>query len=91
MREKGCRPNVVSFNTLIKGFFRERKFDVGVAIAGIQPDVYMYTVVVRSLCDFFRAKEMIRRAELNGCDLSVVMYNVLLHGLCKSRRAYSEI
>jgi hypothetical protein len=51
----------------------------------------MYTVVVRSLCDFFRAKEMIRRAELNGCDLSVVMYNVLLHGLCKSRRAYSEI
>ncbi len=33
MREKWCSPNVVSFNTLIMGSFRERKFDEGVKMA----------------------------------------------------------
>ncbi|KAL6145577.1 hypothetical protein ACLB2K_056263 [Fragaria x ananassa] len=33
MRGKGCSPNVVSFNTLIKGFFREGKFEDGIEMA----------------------------------------------------------
>ncbi|KAG9443533.1 hypothetical protein H6P81_014873 [Aristolochia fimbriata] len=32
-RTKGCHPNVVTFNTLIGGFFRERKFKDGIGIA----------------------------------------------------------
>ncbi|XP_068668653.1 pentatricopeptide repeat-containing protein At2g36240-like [Aristolochia californica] len=32
-RTEGCDPNVVTFNTLIGGFFRERKFKDGIGIA----------------------------------------------------------
>ncbi|CAI9778827.1 unnamed protein product [Fraxinus pennsylvanica] len=32
MKNKGCVPNVVSFNTLIKGFFREGKVEEAVGM-----------------------------------------------------------
>ncbi|KAL6189149.1 hypothetical protein ACLB2K_040539 [Fragaria x ananassa] len=61
---------------------------------GLRPDGYMYTVVVKSLCelkDLHKAKEVIWYAESNGCELSVVTYNVLIHGLCKIQRVWEAV
>ena len=62
--------------------------------AGVRPDPYTCSAVVRSMCelkDFFRAKEKIRWMEANGFDLNIVTYNVLIHGLCKGDRVWEAV
>ncbi|XP_039173515.1 pentatricopeptide repeat-containing protein At2g36240-like [Eucalyptus grandis] len=56
MKEKGCSPDVVSFNTLIRGFFRERKFEDAIAMAyemielGCQLSSVTCEILVDGLC-----------------------------------------
>ncbi|KAE8733759.1 putative pentatricopeptide repeat-containing protein [Hibiscus syriacus] len=62
--------------------------------AGVRPDIFIYTVVIRSFCelkDFVRAKEMIHLMESNGTELNVVVYNVLIHWLCKNLRVWEAV
>ncbi|KAL6220340.1 hypothetical protein ACLB2K_008096 [Fragaria x ananassa] len=95
MRECKLVPEVRTLNAVLNGLVRIRHFNVVLQLfdefvnVGLRPDGYMYTVVVKSLCelkDLHKAKEVIWYAESNGCELSVVTYNVLIHGLCKIHR-----
>ncbi|KAL6210866.1 hypothetical protein ACLB2K_016096 [Fragaria x ananassa] len=100
MRECKLVPEVRTLNAVLNGLVRIRHFNVVLQLfdefvnVGLRPDGYMYTVVVKSLCelkDLHKAKEVIWYAESNGCELSVVTYNVLIHGLCKIQRVWEAV
>ncbi|KAL8048644.1 hypothetical protein ABFX02_07G080300 [Erythranthe guttata] len=99
MKECGLFP----VSAVLNGLIRIRRSDMVLVLFdemfvgndGLRPDVYVYTAVIRSLCelkDYDRAKEIISSVEKNGdCKLNVVAYNVLIHGLCKSGRVWEAV
>ncbi|KAK9940425.1 hypothetical protein M0R45_017087 [Rubus argutus] len=100
MRECKILPEVRTLNALLNGLVRSRHFNMVLQLfdelvnVGLRPDAYMYTAMVKSLCelkDLHKANEVIRYAESNGCELSVVTYNVLIHGLCKWQRVWEAV
>jgi pentatricopeptide repeat protein len=56
MRKMGCHPNVVTFNTLIRGLFRERRIDEGIGMVyemielGCQLSDVTCEILVDGLC-----------------------------------------
>ncbi|EYU34904.1 hypothetical protein MIMGU_mgv1a023254mg, partial [Erythranthe guttata] len=103
MKECGLFPEVRTVSAVLNGLIRIRRSDMVLVLFdemfvgndGLRPDVYVYTAVIRSLCelkDYDRAKEIISSVEKNGdCKLNVVAYNVLIHGLCKSGRVWEAV
>ncbi|KAJ0972708.1 hypothetical protein J5N97_020667 [Dioscorea zingiberensis] len=73
MRAKGCNPNVVTFNTLISGFFKEKRFTEGIGVAREMLDLgYSFSVatceiLVKGLCSEGREEE--------ACDLLMSFSN----------------
>jgi leucine-rich PPR motif-containing protein len=55
-RGRSCPPNVVSYNTVINGFFIEGQVDKAYNLflemmdRGIQPNVVTYTIVIDGMC-----------------------------------------
>jgi pentatricopeptide repeat protein len=59
MPEFGCMPNVVSFNTLLKGFCNEKRAEEALQLLHVMaedgggnctPDVVTYTTMIDGLC-----------------------------------------
>jgi pentatricopeptide repeat protein len=63
MKDMGCEPNVVSFNTIIRGFFRKKRFKEGIGVAremldlGCQFSVATCEILINGLCYNGRTKE----------------------------------
>ncbi|EYU18951.1 hypothetical protein MIMGU_mgv1a0208821mg, partial [Erythranthe guttata] len=103
MKECGLFPEVRTVSAVLNGLIRIRRSDMVLVLFDemfvgydeLRPDVYVYTAVIRSLCelkDYDRAKEVITSVENSGdCKLNVVAYNVLIHGLCKSGRVWEAV
>ncbi|XP_039173518.1 pentatricopeptide repeat-containing protein At2g36240-like [Eucalyptus grandis] len=94
MKEKGCSPDVVSFNTLIRGFFRERKFEDAITMAyemielGCQLSSVTCEILVDGLCTEGKVAE--------ACELligfqtgnipSLIACTTLVEGLRKQKK-----
>ncbi|GAB2286656.1 hypothetical protein Dimus_021052 [Dionaea muscipula] len=101
--QSGVVLEVRTLSAVLHGLVRIRRFNLVVELFSeianngdkIQPDVYLYTAVVHSLCelkDIVGAKELVQKVESGGgCQLNLVTYNVLIHGLCKNRRVWEAL
>ncbi|XWS58963.1 hypothetical protein CRYUN_Cryun08bG0079300 [Craigia yunnanensis] len=92
MLKLGCKPHLVTFSTLIKGFCMELK--VGQAarlfnemvLTGYQPDLYIYTIIVNGLCkigDSSGGLRMLREMEERGFWPDIVAYSAVIDCLCQ--------
>ncbi|GFQ07969.1 pentatricopeptide repeat-containing protein at1g62680 mitochondrial, partial [Phtheirospermum japonicum] len=94
--KRGCVPNVITFNTLLKGLFRESKINEAQELPrvmekgrGCKPSTHIYNMVIDSLCK----DKMIDSAlklfdEMSEKDITpnIVTYNALICGLCNFSR-----
>ncbi|KAL2524654.1 putative Pentatricopeptide repeat-containing protein [Abeliophyllum distichum] len=100
---QGCNvfPEVRTLSAVLHGLVKIRQFDMVIRLfdelfsrSGLQPDVYVYTALVRSLLalkEYDSAIEAMSWVEKNGCKLNVVIYNVLIRGLCKGGRVFEAV
>ncbi|KAF6990718.1 hypothetical protein CFC21_007883 [Triticum aestivum] len=93
MTELGCTPDVVAYNTVIHGFFKEGQ--VGKACSlfhemaqqGVAPNLMTYTSVIDALCKakaMDKAEYFLRQMVDNGVVPDNVTYNSLIHGYSSS-------
>ncbi|XP_027177862.1 putative pentatricopeptide repeat-containing protein At1g12700, mitochondrial [Coffea eugenioides] len=94
--KRGLVPNVVTFNTLLKGLFREHRFPQGQELFKkiiceklCEPDEVMFLIVIDGLCkvgniqmaiEFLRVMEKRRR-----CKPNVNVYSTIIDSLCKDK------
>ncbi|KAI7755023.1 hypothetical protein M8C21_020190 [Ambrosia artemisiifolia] len=95
MKERGCEPDLVSFNTLINARFRSTKMEPNVAFellnevkrSGIQPDIITYNTLL-SACsrdsNLQEAVKVYKDMEENKCQPDLWTYNAMLsvYGRC---------
>lgn len=86
-------PNSHSFNVLIHGWCKVRKFDHANEVMedmkkqGFHPDVVSYTSFIEAYCrdkDFRKVDEVFEKMKENGISPNVVTYTVLMHALGKA-------
>jgi leucine-rich PPR motif-containing protein len=86
---RSCPPDVVSYSTVINGFFIEgqgnKAYNLFLAMMdqGIQPDVVIYTTVIDGLCKaqlVDRAKAVFLQMIDKGVKPDNDTYNCLIHG-----------
>ncbi|KFK39555.1 hypothetical protein AALP_AA3G259300 [Arabis alpina] len=89
------KPDSRTFNILIHGFCKARKFDDARTIMDLMkvtefsPDVVTYTSFVEAYCregDFRRVNEILEEMRENGSKPNVVTYTIVMHSLGKSRQ-----
>nr|QIP66332.1 restorer of fertility-like protein [Triticum aestivum] len=89
MPDLGCTPNVVAYNTVIHGFFREgqvgKACDMfhGMAHKGVMPNVVTYNSVIDALCKaraMDKAETVLGQMVNDGVGPNNVTYNSLIHG-----------
>ncbi|CAH8261449.1 unnamed protein product [Arabidopsis lyrata] len=89
------KPDARTFNILIHGFCKARKFDDArtmmdlMKVTEFSPDVVTYTSFVEGYCregDFRRVNEMLEEMRENGCNPNVVTYTIVMHALGKSKQ-----
>ncbi|GMH28490.1 hypothetical protein Nepgr_030333 [Nepenthes gracilis] len=87
-------PNSHSFNALIHGWCKARKFDrARLAMEemekyGFRPDVVCYTCFVEAYChekDFRKVDEILDEMQLKGCPPNVVTYTIVMVALGKAK------
>ncbi|XP_071713833.1 pentatricopeptide repeat-containing protein At3g18110, chloroplastic-like [Rutidosis leptorrhynchoides] len=95
MHERGCEPDLVSFNTLINARFRSTKMEPNMALdllnevkrSGIQPDIITYNTLL-SACsrdsNLDEAVKVYKDMEANKCQPDLWTYNAMLsiYGRC---------
>ncbi|MFS7929636.1 putative tetratricopeptide-like helical domain superfamily [Helianthus anomalus] len=95
MKERGCEPDLVSFNTLINARFRSTKMEPNVALdllnevkrSGLQPDIITYNTLL-SACsrdsNLQEAVKVYKDMEENKCQPDIWTYNAMLsvYGRC---------
>ncbi|KAK9050159.1 hypothetical protein SSX86_030871 [Deinandra increscens subsp. villosa] len=95
MQERGCEPDLVSFNTLINARFRSTKMEPNVALdllnevkrSGLQPDIITYNTLL-SACsrdsNLQEAVKVYKDMEENKCQPDLWTYNAMLsvYGRC---------
>ncbi|KAJ9556754.1 hypothetical protein OSB04_011368 [Centaurea solstitialis] len=96
IKEKLCEPNVVIYNTMIKGICKFGNNDIPIALLGLmdqrgcKPDVVTYSTIIDSLCKdemVDDALKLFNEMTLHkGILPDVVTYNSLIRGLCNSGR-----
>ncbi|KAL4186768.1 hypothetical protein AMTRI_Chr09g15630 [Amborella trichopoda] len=93
MREEGCEPDLVSYNTLIYGLSNAGKEDIAkqylrvIVEEGHLPDTVTYTSLMNGMCmkgDAIGALELLKEMEERGCEPNSCTYNTLLQGLFKA-------
>lgn len=93
MDRNSVRPNVITLNNAISGFYREEKFeDVGKVMKLMEekyrvlPGLSTFNVRMQSLCRLKRsseAKALMEGMLCNGRRPNWVSYNCLIHGFCR--------
>ncbi|XP_024971343.1 pentatricopeptide repeat-containing protein At3g18110, chloroplastic isoform X1 [Cynara cardunculus var. scolymus] len=95
MREKGCEPDLVSFNTLINARFKSTSMEPNMALdllgevkrSGLQPDIITYNTLL-SACsrdsNLEEAVKIFKDLEANRCQPDLWTYNAMLsvYGRC---------
>ncbi|KAJ9557198.1 hypothetical protein OSB04_011812 [Centaurea solstitialis] len=96
IKGKFCVPDVVMYNTMIKGLCKCGNNETAIALVklmnerGCKPDVVTYNTVIDSLCKDQMVDDALNL--FNGMIIhkgilpSVVTYNSLIHGLCNIGR-----
>ena len=88
----GCIPNVVFYNTLIDGYFRNGDFRKGCALfremelKGFLPTVVTYGVVINGFVsngNFLEVNRLMDEMKARGLNPNVEIYNTILDALCK--------
>uniref|UniRef100_A0A1J3F874 Pentatricopeptide repeat-containing protein, mitochondrial n=1 Tax=Noccaea caerulescens TaxID=107243 RepID=A0A1J3F874_NOCCA len=89
------KPDSRTFNILIHGFCKARKFDDArtmmemMKVAEFTPDVVTYTSFVEAYCregDFRRVDEILEEMRESGIKPNVVTYTIVMHSLGKARQ-----
>ncbi|EOA30222.1 hypothetical protein CARUB_v10013344mg [Capsella rubella] len=89
------KPDARTFNILIHGFCKARKFDDArtmmdlMKVTEFTPDVVTYTSFVEAYCregDFRRVNEILEKMRENGSKPNVVTYTIVMHSLGKSKQ-----
>ncbi|XP_010488300.1 PREDICTED: pentatricopeptide repeat-containing protein At3g22670, mitochondrial-like [Camelina sativa] len=89
------KPDARTFNILIHGFCKARKFDDArkmmdlMKVTEFAPDVVTYTSFVEAYCkegDFRRVNEMLEEMRESGSNPNVVTYTIVMHSLGKSKQ-----
>ncbi|KAL1197567.1 Pentatricopeptide repeat-containing protein [Cardamine amara subsp. amara] len=89
------KPDARTFNILIHGFCKARKFDDAstmmdlMKVTEFTPDVVTYTSFVEAYCkegDFRRVNEILEEMRENGSNPNVVTYTIVMHSLGKSKQ-----
>ncbi|KAJ9556749.1 hypothetical protein OSB04_011363 [Centaurea solstitialis] len=93
---KLCIPNVVMYNTMIKGLCKLGINDTAIALLklmnerGCKPDVMTYNTIIDSLCKDEMVHDALKLFNVmilhKGILPDVVTYNSLIRGLCNSGR-----
>ncbi|VAH12594.1 unnamed protein product [Triticum turgidum subsp. durum] len=93
MPELGCTPDVVAYNTVIHGFFKEGHVSKAcnlfheMAQQGVKPNVVTYNSVIDALCKaraMDKAEVVLRQMIDDGVGLDNVTYSSLIHGYSSS-------
>ncbi|XP_031285574.1 pentatricopeptide repeat-containing protein At3g07290, mitochondrial isoform X2 [Pistacia vera] len=91
-KEDGCRPNSVTFSTLIHGLCEVGRLEEAFSLKeemsekGCQPSTRTYTVLIKALCDFAltdKALGLLDEMVVKGCKPNVHTYTVLIDRLCR--------
>ncbi|XP_010511582.1 PREDICTED: pentatricopeptide repeat-containing protein At3g22670, mitochondrial [Camelina sativa] len=89
------KPDARTFNILIHGFCKARKFDDArkmmdlMKVTEFTPDVVTYTSFVEAYCkegDFRRVNEILEEMRESGSNPNVVTYTIVMHSLGKSKQ-----
>ncbi|XP_078170558.1 pentatricopeptide repeat-containing protein At3g61360-like isoform X2 [Carex rostrata] len=92
MPKLGCKPNVISYSTVIDGLCKEGAISNAFGLfermlsEGIVPNVITYNSLINGLCkegDTEMAEEQLSNMVSQGLKPNVVTYNTLVDGLCK--------
>nr|GLL20785.1 cysteine desulfurase 1, chloroplastic [Ipomoea trifida] len=87
---RGCRPDVISYNTLLRAWVNSGDGDGGekllkeMVARGVQPNIQTYNLVLIRLCGkgmLDQAYKFIRSFPARGCKPNVISYNILLGAL----------
>ncbi|KAJ0716900.1 putative tetratricopeptide-like helical domain superfamily [Helianthus annuus] len=88
-------PNVLTFSTLLDGLIREdriieaeRLFKKLIKQKLCEPDVVMYSTMIKGLCKFGNndiAIGLLRLMDERGCKPNVVVYSTIIDSLCKDK------
>ncbi|KAI5021056.1 hypothetical protein ZWY2020_054466 [Hordeum vulgare] len=93
MPELGCIPDVVAYNMVIHGFFKEGQAGKACSLfhemaqLGVMPNVVTYSSVIDALCKakaMDKAEYFLRQMVDNGVVPNNVTYNSLVHGYSSS-------
>ncbi|VAI60961.1 unnamed protein product [Triticum turgidum subsp. durum] len=89
-KERGvCSPNVVTYNTVIHGFFKEGEVSKACNLfhemvqKGVEPNVVTYSLTIDALCKaraMDKAELFLRQMIDKGVQPNNVTYNVMIHG-----------
>jgi pentatricopeptide repeat protein len=93
MKEKNnCRPNLVTYNTLMYGFYETGCFDKAASIwtaiikNGMVPDIISYNTRIKGLCSCHRTPEGVQLLEelvARGIIPTVITWNILVRAVIK--------
>ncbi|KAL8486577.1 hypothetical protein ACS0TY_023312 [Phlomoides rotata] len=95
MKEKGIKPNIVTYGIMIKQLCRFRRLDEALEVLekmrdgelGVKPDVIIYNTIINGLCRVGRQEEGFKLMEKmrleSNCRPNTVTYNCLIDGFCK--------
>ncbi|KAG1335268.1 putative pentatricopeptide repeat-containing protein [Cocos nucifera] len=92
MKEKGIKPDTVTYNAMIAGFCEDEKdFDAAFEVLnemarnGCKPDVMSYNTIIAGFCKERRwrhASELFEDMPRRGCRPDLVTYRTLFEGMC---------
>ena len=101
MIEEGCGVNHETYTALLSAYSRSGLFDRAFALlehmkstSDCQPDVYTYTVLIKSCLHFFKfdkVEALLSDMETMGIKPSTVTYNILIDSYGKARKYFSNI
>ncbi|KAK1386035.1 putative pentatricopeptide repeat-containing protein, mitochondrial [Heracleum sosnowskyi] len=91
--KRGFVPNVVTYNTLIRGLLSQHKFAEArlffanlIKFRQVQPNVVTFTTMIDGLCKTGHtdmALSLFRFMEKSDCEPNTVTYNAIVNSLCK--------
>lgn len=91
-KEDGCRPNSVTYSTLIHGLCEIGRLEEAFSLKeemcekGCQPSTRTYTVLAKALCDFASTDEalcLLDEMAAKGCKPNVHTYTIIIDRLCR--------